>query len=741
MNDNLNQIKIPPNPNAWDTELLSVSPDVNGHDDELMRAHETELKVRESQHGLAVELAAAERLHAISTRLIQDGDNDQLYDRILDAAVAIMKSDMASMQILDEKDDALRLLTWCGFDCAFGDTFRMVRPDTRTPCSVARQRGRRVIVPDVETWDFVVNTPTLEALRKTGIRAMQSTPLVSREGRLLGMISTHWRNPHQPQERDLRLLDILARQAADLIERNESQRILRESERRFRQMIDALPAAIYTTDAEGHLTHFNPAAVEFSARTPELGTDSWCISWKLYHPDGTPMPHDQCPMAIALREGRSVRGLEAIAERPDGRRIWFTPYPTPLRDAEGRVVGGINMLVDITERKQADDALRQSEERYRTLFNLGPVAVYSIDTSGVIQNFNRRAAELWGQEPTPEDTDLRFCASFKLFRPDGSFMPHEQCPMADVVSGKISAVHDAEVDMERPDGSRVTVIVNIRPLKNDRGEVTGAINGFYDITHRKQVEEALRRAQEELLNQNDKLEQTVQQRTAKLRETIHELESYSYSISHDMRAPLRAMQAYAQVLVDELGPRLDERSRRYLDRITAASNRLDALITDVLSYSRLARGELALKPVNLDKLVEEMTHHYPALQDAQIQIAADLGTVIAVEALLAQAIANLLTNATKFVGPGVRPRIRIWSEDSAPSSVKLLVRDNGIGIAPENHHRIFTIFARIHSDKEYEGSGIGLSIVKKAIERMNGQVGLTSELGQGSTFWLQLSKA
>ena len=137
------------------------------------------------------------------------------------------------------------------------------------------------------------------------------------------------------------------------------------------------------------------------------------------------------------------------------------------------------------------NVLQENDERYRTLFDLCPTAVYSCDASGVIQQFNRQAAELWGREPATGDTDGRFCGSFKSFRSDGSFLPHEQCPMADVVSGKTSEVHDAEVLIERPDGSRVTVVVNARPVKNKLGVVTAAISCFYDITARKQAEEAL----------------------------------------------------------------------------------------------------------------------------------------------------------------------------------------------------------------------------------------------------------
>ncbi|HZH26123.1 MAG TPA: PAS domain S-box protein [Azospirillaceae bacterium] len=168
----------------------------------------------------------------------------------------------------------------------------------------------------------------------------------------------------------------------DVTRRKRDEAALRESERRLRELLDALPAAVYTTDSEGRITFYNEAAAEFWGHRPELGHDQWCGSWRLYWPDGTPLPHEECPMAVALKENRPVRDVEAVAERPDGTRVPFVPYPTPLRDASGALVGGVNMLVDISRHKRAEERqnllIRELNHRVKnTLATVQSIAVQS----------------------------------------------------------------------------------------------------------------------------------------------------------------------------------------------------------------------------------------------------------------------------------------------------------------------------------------------------------------------------
>jgi signal transduction histidine kinase len=197
----------------------------------------TEERTRASEAQLAIELADMQRLQRISSQLIQEGDLDTLYVQILEAAIQMMGADMGSMQMLDPERNELRLLAWRGFDPASAAFWETVRVESGSTCGVALSSGKRVVASDVETTDFMAGTQDLDFYRLSGIRAVQSTPLVSRDGCLVGMISTHWREPHQPAERDLRLLDVLARQVADLIERTRTEELLRRSHEELAQRV------------------------------------------------------------------------------------------------------------------------------------------------------------------------------------------------------------------------------------------------------------------------------------------------------------------------------------------------------------------------------------------------------------------------------------------------------------------------------------------------------------------------
>jgi len=194
--------------------------------------------------------------------------------------------------------------------------------------------GRSFIVRD-EKGETVATVPFRDALPG----ALSGSPLPGSDGRVLDQAS-------------LATLDTDLERVVE-----EHGRAFDEGERRFRDLIEALPAAIYTTDAEGRITFYNEAAVELSGRRPEVGRDRWCVTWRLYQLDGTPLPHDECAMAIAIKENRPIRGIEAMAERPDGTRIPILPFPTPLRDVSGEVVGAVNMLVDLSHRKRAEEGI------------------------------------------------------------------------------------------------------------------------------------------------------------------------------------------------------------------------------------------------------------------------------------------------------------------------------------------------------------------------------------------------
>jgi signal transduction histidine kinase/CHASE3 domain sensor protein len=255
------------------------------------------------------------------------------------------------------------------------------------------------------------------------------------------------------------------------------------------------------------------------------------------------------------------------------------------------------------------------------------------------------------------------------------------------------------------------------------------------------IQQAQLRSQ--LQQYTQELEERVKERTQQLEESNQELEAFSYSVSHDLQAPLRAIEGFAQILIEDYSDRLDEMGHEYTRRIVAAASRLDRLIQDLLAYARLGRAEIARQRVDLTLVVREVLDELePDLKatNARIVVESPFPLVLGHYNVLKQVLTNLLSNAIKFVVPDVQPQVRVWAEKRG-TFIRFWVEDNGIGIAPQHQERIFKSFERLHGIETYAGTGIGLAIVKRGIERLGGRVGVESGIQQGSRFWLELEKA
>ena len=259
------------------------------------------------------------------------------------------------------------------------------------------------------------------------------------------------------------------------------------------------------------------------------------------------------------------------------------------------------------------------------------------------------------------------------------------------------------------------------------------------------------RLRERIERHAEELEQRVAKRTAQLQEANADLQVFAYSVTHDLRAPLRSMQGFAQALFEDYGDRLDEVGQDYARRVVASSQRMEGLIQDLLDYCRVSQATLEPQQVQLSAVVSEVLAELDGeLQrcEAEVKVEEPLPAVQGHHATLLHAVSNLVTNAVKFVSPGTRPRVRIWAEPrqgsrwaSDQATVRLWVEDNGIGIAPEHHEQIFRLFERLHGGEEYPGTGIGLAIVRRSIERLGGRTGVESAVGAGSRFWIELPSA
>jgi len=416
-----------------------------------------------------------------------------------------------------------------------------------------------------------------------------------------------------------------------------------------------------------------------------------------------------------VRVGQRVQHFETVRQRKDGSLLPVALTVSPIHDARGTVIGASKVARDITRQR----SLERESRRLGAIVDSSDDAIISKDLNGVVQSWNRAAERMFG-----------FTAEEAVGRSITMIIPEERLGEEDEVLGEIrrgGRVDHIETVRRRKDGTLIPISLSVSPIVDRSGQVVGASKIARDLS-------ALRAYA-------TTLEQTVRERTAELERANTQLESFAYSVSHDLRAPLRGMQGLAHALLEDYGPTLDATARDYATRIVAEASQLDRLIRDLLAYSRLTRIDVALERVDVGEAIYDALHQLDddiRTSGATVEVEPEMPPLRANRAVLVQVLTNLISNAIKFGGE--RPTVRVRAE-VLNGTARVWVEDQGIGIAPKHQERIFRAFERLHGADHYPGTGIGLAIVHKGIERLGGRVGVESQEGKGSRFWFELPRA
>jgi PAS domain S-box-containing protein len=498
----------------------------------------------------------------------------------------------------------------------------------------------------------------------------------------------------------------------DITDRKTAENHLAEMEAKYRGLLEAAPDAMVVVNSSGEIALLNvQAEKQFGYRRDEL------LGQKVKNiiPDGFAerLVADGTRTAAEALAQQIGTGIELIGRRKDGSTFPIEIMLSPLESAEGILVTAA--IRDITERKRVEDSLRNSEESFRLMASgIKDYANVMLDPEGLVVSWNEGAERIKG-----------YRAEEIIGQPFSRFYPAEDIqngkPAMELARARESGTFEDEGWRVRKDGTRFLAKVVITALRDENGRLRGFGKITRDITELKESEEHLGKTMAELKRSNDELEQ------------------FAYVASHDLQEPLRMVASYTQLLAQRYKGRLDSDADEFIAYAVDGCNRMQGLIQDLLSYSRAGSSKKAMHRTSCEDALALAVKNLQATIEASNAIV-DHDPLPAINtdgAQLIQVFQNLIANAIKYRGAEV-PHIHISATRKAGKEWIFSVRDNGMGIEPQYFDRIFVLFQRLHGQKEYQGTGIGLAMCKKIVDRLGGRIWVESELTKGSTFYFAL---
>jgi PAS domain S-box-containing protein len=648
--------------------------------------------LHESEALLAKELDDTRKLQKISSRMIKKGDVGSLYEALLNSAAGFMHADCASIQILNPEGNQLLMAAWKGFHPASAEFWKYVGTDSTSICGKALEIKTRVVISDINNWNQI-SKEDLDEYRRSGIVATQSTPLITRSGKCVGMISTHWRRVYEPSEREFRLFDLLTRQVADLIERKQSEDALRHSEERLRTLTNVVPQLIWTNDGNGKADFFNERWYQYSGLNYE---ESFGPGWEaIVHPDDAASVKK---WNDALAKG-DVFETEYRLRAHDGSYCWFIGRNVPLKDDTGKIIGWFGSATDIERIKKAEESLRLSEELNRIALLSAEMGAWDWDVvNGNIEG-NEQYFQLLGM---PEHGKKSFDFFLEFLHPGDRKRVQNELNHA-VEEG----VYHSEFRIIRADTHKERWMnVYARAVSNDNKRTTRMIGVMYDITRRKKMEQ--------------------------------QKDDFIGIASHELKTPLTSIKVYVELLCEIFKEKNDTTGVTYMQKLDGQVDRITELVSALLDTAKLAEGQLNLdlQQFDMNELIERQIKDLKHLSKTHKLVfkPGKLEKVTADKERIGQVITNFITNAVKYSPKG--GEVLITSEE-VQGGVKVSVHDIGIGIPEELQEKVFDRFFRINNPdvKTFPGMGIGLYIAQGIIRRHHGNIGVKSHSGEGSEFY------